>query len=129
MLQTYAEPCTVNFHKVLAGLELLATEYQLVHVDFFSGQHKEEEYLRINPNGTLPSAIDGNCTITESNAILQYAADHSGNSSAYPKDIKQRATVNSWLLWEASRWFSSCYIYLEQYVFNDEPDKSSIEAE
>jgi len=35
--------------------------------------------------------------ITESNAILQYAADLD-NCSAYPKNLKKRADVNRWLL-------------------------------
>lgn len=64
----------------------------------------------------MPCATDGDCTITESNAILQYAADHGGQDRYYPKDLKNRADVNRWLLWEASAWFPSCYVYLVEYV-------------
>jgi hypothetical protein len=28
----------------------------------------------------------------------------------YPKDLKKRANVNRWLLWESSVWFGSCYV-------------------
>lgn len=131
MLQVYCEPSTVNSHKVLAALDLLGTDYNLIHVNFFAGEHKGKDYLKINPNGTVPSAIDGDCVLTESNAILQYAADrtHGGDSPAYPKDLKKRAVINQWLLWEASVWFHTCYVYLVQYVFNDEPDESAIKAE
>ena len=82
---------------------------------------------------TIPAAKDGDCVITESNAILQYAADHSSNDSAYPKDLKTRAHVNRWLLWEASAWFGSCYKYLVQYVvmplMKGEPDQKIIDEE
>jgi glutathione S-transferase len=102
-------------------------------VNYFTGEHKSPDYLKINPNGTVPSAIDGDCTITESNAILQYAADHSDNQQFYPKDLKLRAHVNRWLLWEASVWFPSCYIYLVEYVVKPllkaEPDQSIIDAQ
>ena len=49
MLQVYLDPCTVNSRKVLAGLDLLGTQYELKHVDYFAGAHKEPEYLAINP--------------------------------------------------------------------------------
>ncbi|KIW11606.1 hypothetical protein PV08_10908 [Exophiala spinifera] len=131
MLEVYLDPCTVNSRKVLAGLNLLGTEYQLNHVDYFKGEHKSDEYKKINPHATVPAARDGDLVITESNAILQYVAEDSG--SVYPKDAKQRCAVNRWLLWEASVWFQSCYVYLIQNVaqplFGAEPDQSAIDAE
>jgi glutathione S-transferase len=135
MLQVYLDPCTVNSRKVLAGLDLLGAEFNLNHVNYFTGEHKGDAYLKINPNATVPAAIDGDCAITESNAILQYAADHThaGNSTAYPKDLKKRADVNKWLLWEASVWFQTCYIYLVEYVVKPllkaEPDEAVIKGE
>lgn len=72
-------------------------------------------------------------TITESNAILAYAADVTGADSMYPKDLKERAVVNKWLLWEACQWFPSCYIYVVEYVvkplFESEPDEAVIDGE
>ncbi len=85
MLQVYLDPCTVNSRKVLAGLDLLGTQYELKHVDYFAGAHKRPEYLAINPNGAVPAALDGDFALSESNAILQYAADLSGSDKHYPK--------------------------------------------
>ncbi|KAI9689615.1 MAG: hypothetical protein M1822_010267 [Bathelium mastoideum] len=133
VLEVYLDPCTVNSRKVLAGLDLLGTEYHCNHVDYFAGEHKGLEYLRINPHATVPSARDNGPTITESNAILMYAADRDGGHSAYPKDLQKRAEVNRWLLWEASVWFASCYVYLVEYVvkplLSAEPDEAVIEAQ
>lgn len=84
---------------------------------------------------TVPAAKDRDLVLTESNAILAYAADldSSKSSSSYPKDLKQRAEVNKWLFWEASVWFQSCYIYLVEYVvkplLKSEPDEKVIEKE
>lgn len=103
MLQIYLDPCTINSRKILAALDLIGTSHNLNHIDYFTGQHKSPEYLEINPNATVPSAVDGDLKITESNAILQYIADDAG--SVYPKDVKERANVNRWLLWEASSGF------------------------
>jgi glutathione S-transferase len=130
-LQLHLDPATVNCHKVVAALDYMGIEYQRNHVDYVTGQHKTLEYLQINPNGTLPSASDDGLVITESNAIMQYAADASGEkgASAYPKDLKQRAIVNAWLLWEASRWFHSCYVYLVENALKEAPDQATLAAE
>ena len=111
-IQIYADPITVNCRKVLAGFQLIGAPYELVHVDYFKGEHKGEAYLRLNPNGSVPAMADGDYTLWESNAMLQYAADLVGNDSAYPRDLKVRADINRWLQWEGSHWFPSCYVYL-----------------
>jgi glutathione S-transferase len=133
MLQVYLDPCTVNSRKVLAGLELVGIPYELKHVDYFSGAHKKPEFLAINPNGAIPAVVDGDLALSESNAILQYAADLSGSEKHYPRNLKQRADINRWLLWEASTWFPSCYTYLVEYVvkplLKTEPDETIIKKE
>jgi glutathione S-transferase len=133
MLEVYLDPCTVNSRKVLAGLDLLGTPYTLHHVDYFAGAHKKPEFLAINPNGAMPAAVDGDLALSESNAILQYAADLAGSDEHYPKDLKQRADINRWLLWEGSTWFPSCYTYLVEYVvkplLKTEPDQAVIDKE
>ncbi len=111
-MKIYADPITVNCRKVLAGLDLIGAPYELVYVDYFKGQQKEEPYIFLNPNASIPAMVDGEFVLWESNAILQYAADKVGNQSVYPKDLQTRADINRWLLWESSSWFPSCYVYL-----------------
>ena len=98
MLEVYLDPATINSRKVLAGLELLGMPYEIKHVNYFAGAHKQPDYLALNPNGMLPAAKDGDYTLWESDAILQYAADLSGSDKHYPKDLKKRADINRWLL-------------------------------
>ena len=111
-MQIHADPITVNCRKVLAGLDLIGAPYELVLVDYFKGQQKEAPYVSLNPNASIPAMVDGDFVLWESNAILQYAADKVGNEQAYPRDLKVRADINRWLLWESSSWFPSCYVYL-----------------
>jgi glutathione S-transferase len=133
MLKVHLDPCTVNCRKVLAGLDLMGTPYEQIHVDYFTGAHKQPEFLAINPNGAVPALTDGGFTLSESNAILQYAADVSDASRYYPKDARQRADINRWMLWEAATWFPSCYVYLVEYVVKPllkaEPDEAVIAKE
>jgi glutathione S-transferase len=133
VLEIYLDPCTVNSRKVLAGLDLLKAPHHYNFVNYFEGGHKDPDYTKnINPFQTVPSAVDGDLRITESNAILQYAADLV-DSPMYPKDLKKRADINRWLLMESSVWFPSCYIYLIQNVVQEllggKPDQAAIDAE
>lgn len=133
VLQIYLDPCTVNSRKVLAGLDLMGTKYDFHHIDYFKGEQKSEAFVKINPHATVPAATDGDLTLTESNAILMYAADLDGGHSAYPKDLKLRADANRWLLWEASVWFQTNYVYLVESVVKPllgaQPDPAILQNE
>lgn len=88
--------------------------------DYFKSEQKDEANTKHNPSATLPFALipGAELAITESNAILQYAADAYGKESFYPKDLHKRAQVNRWLLWESSQWFASCYVYVLRHFRN-----------
>jgi glutathione S-transferase len=111
-MKIYADPITINCRKVLAGLQMMGVPYELAYVDYFAGAQKSPEYVAINPNASIPSLVDGDMVLWESNAILQYAADKFGKNAWYPTDLKVRADVNRWLFWESSAWFPSAYVYL-----------------
>ncbi|MGI9336351.1 MAG: glutathione S-transferase family protein [Gammaproteobacteria bacterium] len=132
-MKIYYDPITVNCRKVLAGMALLGVEYETGKIDYFAGGHKEPSYTAINPNASIPALTDGDFVLWESNAILQYAADKSGPTSAYPQDPQMRADINRWHLWEASQWFPSCYVYLVENLVKPmtggEPDESTLEAQ
>ncbi|MGI9451072.1 MAG: glutathione S-transferase family protein [Geminicoccaceae bacterium] len=132
-MEIFADPITVNCRKVLAGLKLIGADYSLTKVDYFQGEQKSPEFMAINPNAALPAMRDGFLVLWESNAILQYAADKVGNAEAYPTDLKTRADVNRWLLWECGSWFPSCYIYLVENcvkpLLGDQTDPSVLDGE
>jgi glutathione S-transferase len=132
-MQIHADPITVNCRKVLAGLDLMGAEYDLVHVDYFQGAQKAEPYVSINPNASVPAMVDGDFVLWESNAILQYAADKLGNERVYPRDLQTRADINRWLLWESSSWFPSCYVFLVENcvkpLLGGQPDAAVLDAQ
>ena len=111
-MELLLDPRTVNSRKVIAGLKLAGADYTIKKYDYFQAEQKSPEFIAVNPNAAFPALRDGDFILWESNAILQYAADKVGNSSVYPTEIRIRADINRWLLWESSSWFGSCYIYL-----------------
>ncbi len=132
-IQIHADPITVNCRKVLAGMGLIGAPFELVHVDYFKGEQKAEPYISLNPNASVPALTDGDLVLWESNAILQYAADKVGNDAVYPRDLRIRADINRWLLWEASTWFPSCYVFLVENcvkpLLGGQPDPAVLEAQ
>jgi len=56
-------------------LEELGAAYELVRLDLSAGEHKKPEYLKLNPNGTVPTLVDDDLILYESAAIVQYLAD------------------------------------------------------
>ncbi len=132
-MQIYSDPITANCRKVLAGMDFLDAPFERVHVDYFKAEQKEPAYTAINPNASVPAMKDGDFVLWESNAILQYVADKMGRDSAYPRDLRIRADINRWLLWESSSWFPSCYVYLVENcvkpLLGAVPDPAVLEAQ
>jgi glutathione S-transferase len=132
-MELLLDPRTINSRKALAGCKLVGAEYKLNRLDYFQAEQTSAEFVAINPMASMPALKDGDFTLWESNAILQYAAEKVGNTSAYPTDLQTRADVNRWLLWESSSWFPSCYKYVVENcvkpLLGGETDQSVLDAE
>ena len=63
-----------------------------------TGAHHQEPYISVNPNGLVPTLVDGDFMLTESSTILKYLADKF-DLPTYPKDLKKRAKVNEMMDW------------------------------
>jgi glutathione S-transferase len=131
-MRLYIDPITVNCRKVIAGLDLIGADYDEETLSYFGGEHKLPAYTEINPNAELPALVDGDMKLWESNAILVYASEKLDNKTTYPADPKIRADITRWLLWESSKWFAACYVYLVENVvkpmLDDTPDNDLLEA-
>jgi glutathione S-transferase len=56
-------------------LEELGVPCEVKLVSLAAGDQKKPEYLKLNPNGTVPTLVDGDLALWESAAICQYLAD------------------------------------------------------
>jgi len=83
---------------VLATLEEVGANYELVPVDMAKGEHKSPDYIaKQHPFGKIPVMWDGDFKLFESLAIARYVADKAHADTLYPKDAKKRALVEQWL--------------------------------
>lgn len=103
MYALYHNPYSQHCRRVVCLLEAAEIPYELRPVDLGAGGHRAPEYLTINPNHQVPTLIDGNFKIHESNTILRYLCQKHGLTDWYPADLEARATVDQWLDWNQSR--------------------------
>jgi len=47
-------------------MEEIKADYKQNYINYFTGEHKSAEFAKINPYLTVPAAVDGDLTITES---------------------------------------------------------------
>lgn len=100
MIDLYTAP-TPNGHKVSIALEELQLDYNSIPVDLSAGEQKNPEYLKINPNGRIPTIVDreeGDFAVFESGAILIYLAEKAGR--LLPADKKKHSQVIQWLMFQ-----------------------------
>ncbi|KAH9614237.1 hypothetical protein KSS87_018664 [Heliosperma pusillum] len=103
--------------RVLACLIELGVEYQVIHVDLDSAEHKQPPFLALQPFGQVPVIEDGKFRLYESRAIIRYLAAKYSGSSLLPTNVEERALVEQWLEVEAHHFNQQVYnIVLELIV-------------
>jgi glutathione S-transferase len=94
---------SINVMKVLWCLAELDVGYERIDAGMEFGKNNEPDYLSMNPNGRVPTLIDGDFVLWESNSVMRYLCMAYGKGAPiYPQDPKQRAAVDRWLDWTLS---------------------------
>jgi glutathione S-transferase len=94
---------SVNVQKVLWCLHELDLAYERLDAGMAFGRNREPEYLSMNPNGRVPTLVDGDFVLWESNSIMRYLVRaYSPQTSLYPQAPKLSAGVDRWLDWTLS---------------------------
>ena len=95
---------TPNGRKVSIMLEELALPYRVHPVNIGQGEQFRPEYLKINPNGKIPSIVDAEgpdgrpIAMMESGAILIYLAGKTGK--LFPQSDRAKYEALQWLMFQ-----------------------------
>ncbi len=84
-----------NPQKVTFALKELGLDCELVPVDLAKGEQREPAFRAVNPFGRVPVLVDGDLTLTESQAILAYLGEKTGR--LWPTSASERADALQWL--------------------------------
>ena len=100
MIDLYTAP-TPNGWKASITLEELELPYEVHIVNLMAGDQKRPEYLKINPNGRIPTIVDreeDGFAVFESGAIMIYLAEKAGR--LLPADRRGRSRVIQWVMFQ-----------------------------
>jgi len=100
MAITLYTAATPNGWKISIALEEMTLPYQVRVIDFATEEQKADWYVRLNPNGRIPTLEDDGFVVFESGAILIYLAEKSGEFM--PRDVQGRSRVMQWLMFQMS---------------------------
>ena len=129
MITLYHNPYSQHVRRVAALLEENAIPYEPVHVALNEGAHMSPDYLAVNPNHQVPTLLDGDVKIHESNAILRYLCNKHDLAAWYPSDPVVRASVDQWLDWNQSRLSRPVTdIVLNKVFMGEEADHPAIKS-
>ena len=97
-------PCRIPY----MTCEVLGLDYTMVKCDLRAGDHMKPEYLKMNPQHTVPCMKDGDFCINESRVIATYLVNKYGkDDKLYPKDVVTRAIVDQRLYFDMGVFYKS----------------------
>lgn len=103
-LKIWGRSNSVNVQKVLWCCDELGLPFDRIDAGMQFGQLDTPAYRRLNPNGRIPTLVDGDFVLWESHAILRYLALRQSETDSralelYPTQPKIRAKLERWLDW------------------------------
>lgn len=99
-----------------AVARLLELPIEYIYLDLGKGEHLTPDYWKLNPNAKVPTLVDGESVLWESNAIMCYLADKAG-SSLWPRDTARQIDIVRWFGWSSDH-FTACggALYFEYVI-------------
>jgi glutathione S-transferase len=131
-MKLYMNIMSPNVRRVRLTAAVLGLALEEKKLDFTKGEHKSPEYLALNPNGAVPTLVDGDFVLTESRAIMQYLAAKKPEAGLLPPGERERADITRWQFWDSSHFSPQVGALAFQKVFRPmmgmgDPDQGKIE--
>ena len=100
MLKILGRANSANVQKVLWVCEELDVPFEQEDFGGAFGKTKDKAYTDLNPNSVVPTLIDGDFVLWESNACTRYLAAKHGKGTLCPKDPQEYADADRWMDWQ-----------------------------
>jgi glutathione S-transferase len=99
MLKVLGRANSINVQKVMWCTAELGVSVSRSDIGGAFGGNDTDEYLAKNPNGKIPTLIDGDFVLWESNTIVRYLCERHGEGPWFPQTVQERGGANQWMDW------------------------------
>ncbi|KAH8408034.1 hypothetical protein KR222_011533, partial [Zaprionus bogoriensis] len=101
IMDLYYSPASAGSRAIQMTGKALGLEFNLKTLNLFEKEQLKPEFIKINPQHTIPTLVDNGFAVWESRAILVYLVEkYAKDDSLYPKDPQGRALVNQRLYFD-----------------------------
>ncbi len=97
MLTLYQAPTAVCAVKVRLVLTEKGLDWEPHNLDLRAGDQHKPEYLRLNPNGVVPTLVHDDHVLSESSVIMLYLDEGFAGPPLQPADSWERAQMRLWM--------------------------------
>jgi glutathione S-transferase len=102
MLKIWGRRTSSNVQKVMWAVGELQLAHERLDLGGPFGGNREPAYQALNPNGLVPTLVDDDLVVWESNTIVRYLSARYGPGTLEPADLKMRALASQWMDWQLS---------------------------
>jgi glutathione S-transferase len=119
---------TTRAYKCRWLINELGIDCEFNEVNLMEGEHRQEDFLKINPCGKVPALVDGDFNLFEASAICIYLADKHPEKGLIPKPATpSRAIFDKWLFFMSNE--LECHLWaMEKNTWGYPEDKRSADA-
>ncbi|XP_023309099.2 glutathione S-transferase 1-1 [Lucilia cuprina] len=118
----YYLPGSAPCRSIMMTAKALGIKLNKKLLNLQAGEHLKPEFLKINPQHTIPTLVDGDFVLWESRAILVYLAEkYDKSETLYPKCPKKRAVINQRLYFDMGTLYQSFSEYYYPQIFAKAP--------
>jgi len=111
MYQLHFSPSTAAMAPHIL-LQELGVPFEKILVDTSTGAHRSEAYRKLNPNGLIPTLVDGDLVLYETAAICLHLCDRHPEAGLAPAPgTAERAHFYKWLVWLTNTVQSTLIVY------------------
>jgi GST-like protein len=97
MLKLYHWEPNANSGKPMLALAEKGVEYESHYLDLLRFDQHQPDYLRVNPDGTIPALVHDGRVLTESTPIIEYIDETFAGPALRPTDPVERWRMRWWM--------------------------------
>lgn len=124
MIELYHNDMSTCSQKVRLALAEKGLEWEGHHLNLREGDQQQPAYLKLNPNGVVPTLVDDGTVVIESTVINEFIDDAYPNPPLRPQSAQSRARMRLWTkqldegLHAATGVLSTCIAFRHQHFAN-----------